>query len=282
MIYENSRYDVVIVGGGPSGISAAISASQNGAKTLLIEKEGFVGGMTTSGLLSTWGGRASSSNFESIKSQCTVKRGRRSVFDPEKLKYIYLKELDRCRVDLLLHAQLCGVKKIDGRIHGVEVLGKEGKIIIEGNIFIDSTGDGDLAWLSGVGYTKGRESDGLMQPMTLLFTVGNVDEEKAVYPTFNTHPDLEEIMMRYVDEGAISKPAGHVILIEGYHKGTATVNMTNVIKLDGTKTIDLTRAEIHARKQVMPIIHFLREQIPGYENCYLLHSASHIGVARAE
>lgn len=278
MVYDKTRYDVVVVGGGPSGISAAISASKNGAKTLLVEKEGFIGGMTTSGLLSTWGGKASSSNFEIIKSQCTVKKGHRSVFDPEKLKYIYLKELEKRNVDLLLHVQLSRVNKINDRIDSIEVLGKFGTMIIEGNIFIDSTGDGDLAYLSGVDYTKGRESDGLMQPMTLLFTIGNIDEEKAVYPSFNTHPHLEELMLSYVEEGSVSKPAGHVILMEGYHKGTATVNMTNAIRVDGTSTIDLTKAEIHTRKQVMPIIRFLREQIPGYENCYLLHSANHVGV----
>src|SRR5690554_5057637 len=93
MIYDHTEYDVVVIGAGPAGISAAISAVKNGAKTLLVEKEGSVGGMSTNGLLTIWCGHASSSIYEKIRARSTIKRGNRAVFDPEALKYVYLAEL---------------------------------------------------------------------------------------------------------------------------------------------------------------------------------------------
>ena len=85
-------------------------------------------------------------------------------------------------------------------------------------------------------------------------------------------------MEQYLAQGKIDRPAGHVILVEGYDPGTASVNMTNVIMVDGTSAEDLTRAELLTRKQVPQIVQFLRECVPGYENCYLQQTANTIGV----
>ncbi len=269
---------VLVIGGGPSGIAAALSAAREGAQVLLAEKDGLFGGMSTAGLLNVWCGSAASDIWLDIRTRTTEKRQRRSVYSPEKLKGLYIDLLDEAGVQMLLHAQLTGVEMNGGSIERAIFYGKSGHFAVRAQVYIDSTGDGDLAFRAGVPFEKGRDSDGLMQPMSLEFMVGGVDDEKAVYPTFGTHPALEEKMHEYVRDGRILSPAGHVILLEGYEKGTAHVNCTNVIRVDGTDAMDLTRAELLTRRQIPQIITFLNECVPGYEKAFLLASASHIGV----
>ena len=270
--------DVLVVGGGPSGVAAAISASREGAGTLIAEKSGLFGGMSTGGLLNVWCGSASSDVWETVRDRTTEKRQRRSVFSPEALKSLYPELLEEAGVEMLLHAQLIDVEKDGDRVKTAVFYGKSGRIRVHAKVFVDSTGDGDLACLAGVPYEKGRDLDGLMQPMSLEFMVAGVDDARAVYPTFGTHPDLEETMQRYVAEGKILAPCGHVILLEGFEPGTACVNSTNVIRVDGTDERDLTRAELLTRRQIPQIVRFLNACVPGYERAYLVASACHIGV----
>lgn len=272
------NYEVIILGGGPAGIAAAWAAADNGADVLLVEKQGFLGGMSTGGLLNVWCGDASCGIYRTIRGQTTEKRARRCVYSPESLKSLYIRELEKRGVSILLHTEVIEATLDNHRIRFVTLLGKGERISAHADIFIDATGDGELACYCGVPYQKGRPSDGLMQPVTLMFMVGGVEEKDAVYPTFGTHPKLEEQMAEYVQSGKILSPAGHVILIEGFNHGTACVNMTNIIRVDGTDVFHLTQAELLAQKQVPQIITFLRECVPGYENCYLLQTACYTGV----
>ena len=272
------NYQVAVIGGGPAGIAAAVSAARCGAKTILIEKNGFVGGMSTSGLMNHWCGDSSSGFYRKVFDLTTVTRGARAVYNPEELKTCYLSLLEEAEVEILLHAAFLRVNKSGEHIISIDVLGAGEIYSITADVFIDATGDGFVAKNAGVKYCKGRESDQLMQPMSLMFSVGGVDEERAVYPSFNTHPDLEARMQEYLDQGKIDRPAGHVILLEGFIPGTANVNMTNLIMVDGTDVKDLSRAELLTRRQVPQIMNFLRECVPGYENCYLLQTANNVGV----
>lgn len=270
-------YDVIVLGGGPAGIAAAVSSAKCGARTLLVEKNGTVGGMGTSGLLNVWCGSSSSGFFRKVRAKTTQQRGRRSVFSPEALKSCYLAELEAAGAELLLHATYCGVHRRGTTIDSVQILGAGETFPLRAKVYIDATGDGFLAKDAGVPYCKGRETDHRMQPMSLIFSVGGVEESRAVYPSFGTHPDLEQKMQDYVARGRIDSPAGHVILIQGFHPGTANVNMTNLVGLDPTKAEDLTRAELLTRRQVPQIVEFLRECVPGYENCFLLQTAQTVG-----
>lgn len=271
-------YDVAVIGAGPSGIAAALSSAKSGADTILIEKNGYVGGMSTAGLLNLWCGDIQGGLYQKIRLKTTEKRVKRSVYNTEILKEYYIDLLQEANVNILLHSVFLKANKSESHIKSISLLCAGDIDEIEAKIFIDSTGDGWVAKSAGVNYSKGRPSDHLMQPMSLLFSVGGVDETCAVYPTFNTNPDLEEKLKKYVKEGKCSEPVGHVILIEGFEHGTANVNMTNVIMADGTNAEDLTRAELLTRKQVPQIIEFLREYVPGYKNCYLLQTANTIGV----
>ena len=272
------RYDVVIVGGGPAGIAAAYAAAKCGACTLLIEKDGYVGGMSTAGLMNRWCGDCSGGLYKKVFQRTTRKKGTRVIYNPEELKNCYLAFLEEAGVHLMLHTTFLSANTVGGHIDSVEVWGAGEQYTVQAEVFIDATGDGYVAKSAGIRYCKGRETDHLMQPMSLMFSVGGVDEERAVFPSFNTHPELEEKMQSYVEQGKIDQPAGHVILLEGAIEGTANVNMTNVISVDGTNIRDLTKAELLTRRQAPQIVAFLRECVQGYEECYLLQTANYIGV----
>ena len=133
--------------------------------------------------------------------------------------------------------------------------------------------------MAGAEYYLGREEDASMQPATLMFKVAGVDMERAVFPkSFETTVDTPKGELQALAKKLLPHPAGHVLLYKSPIPGTVTVNMTNVIRVDGTKAEDLTRAEIVCRKQIPQIVEFLREYVPGYENCYVISAASLIGV----
>ncbi|MFW5980800.1 MAG: FAD-dependent oxidoreductase, partial [Halanaerobiaceae bacterium] len=121
-------------------------------------------------------------------------------------------------------------------------------------------------------------SDGKMEPASLMVKVGGINPEKAVYPTFGRQKELQQKMRKEVEKGNIPFPAGHIIIIETTVPEMAILNMTNSINIDGTKPEDLTEAEFKCREQIQPIIKFVRENVPGFKNCYLVGTASHIGI----
>jgi hypothetical protein len=112
-----------------------------------------------------------------------------------------------------------------------------------------------------------------------MFKVGGVDIERAVFPgSFETLVQTEKGELQALAREKLPHPAGHVLLYRSTLPGIVTCNMTNVTDIDGTSAEDLTRAEIACRKQMPLIVDFLREYAPGYENCYIIGSASLIGI----
>ena len=270
------NYDICVIGAGPAGCAAAISARRNGAKVLLVERDGVPGGMSTAGMLNIWCGDAYSSVFEHICKKTTrrVPSGRR-IYSPEILKTTLINMLTDSGVDILLHSFATGVTVNNGIISEVRIHSKSGEMSVKAKTYIDCTGDGDIAAMSGVPFDKGR-ADGLMQPMTVQFMVGGVDESRALFANVGT-PELKSKMQEYLADGRVSFPVGLLILIEAIEPHTAFVNMTNVINVDATNVFDQTRAELEARRQIPQIVRFLRENVPGYENCCAVSSAAYAG-----
>lgn len=271
------NYDICVLGAGPAGTAAAIAARRMGAKVLLVEREGVPGGMSTSGMLNIWCGDAYGSIFAHIVESTTKTIGRRRIYSPETLKILLINMIADSGADLLLHSFVTGAEVRNGRIEKVLIHSKSGEMAVCANSFIDCTGDGDVAALAGVPFDKGRESDGLMQPMTLQFMVGGLDDSRALFAAADT-PELKAKLREYVADGRVSFPVGLLILIEALEPHTAFVNMTNVIHADGTDVFDQTRAELETRRQIPQIVQFLRENVPGYENCCVLSSAAYAGV----
>ena len=277
-------YDVIVVGSGPAGIAAAISSGRNGAKTLLIESLGRVGGISTSGMMSHFTGRCGSKLYLEILDRAKAKNHyfpelEKKYIDPELLTLTYIEMLEEAGVDILLYTTFCDVVMDGNRVIGIICHNKSGFSKYDAKVVIDASGDGDVAEKSGVEYFKGRESDGKMQPATLMFKVGGVDTERAVFPgSFETLVQTHKGELQALAKEKLPHPAGHVLLYRSTLPGIVTCNMTNVTDIDGTCAEDLTKAETVCRKQMPLIVDFLREFVPGYENCYIIGSASLIGI----
>lgn len=277
-------YDVIVVGSGPAGIAAAISSGRNGAKTLLIESLGRVGGISTSGMMSHFTGRCGSKLYLEILDRAKSKNHyfpelEKKFIDPELLTLTYIEMLEEAGVDILLYTTFCDVLMEGSAVKGIICHNKNGFCRYDAKVVIDASGDGDVAEKSGAEYYKGRESDGKMQPATLMFKVGGVDIERAVFPgSFETLVQTEKGELQALAREKLPHPAGHVLLYRSTLPGIVTCNMTNVTDIDGTSAEDLTRAETACRKQMSLIVDFLREYVPGYENCYIIGSASLIGI----
>mgnify|MGYP004680824499 CR=1 FL=1 len=278
------EYDVIVCGSGPSGMGAAISAARNGAKVLLIEYLGNVGGVSTSGMMSHWTGNVNSRLYDEIlaramKKNTTVKDVERITIDPEMLKNVYCEMIKEEGIDLLLYTFVCDVIMEGRKVKGVITESKSGRCAYMAKTVIDCTGDGDVAAKSGAKFFLGREKDQKMQPATIMFKVGGVDYDRAVFPgAFEDTVETEKGELQSLAKKILPFPAGHVLLYRSTLPGIVSCNMTNCIDIDATKAEDLTRAELVCRSQMEPIVKFLREYAPGYENCYIISAASLIGV----
>lgn len=276
--------DVVVLGAGPAGCAAAIMAARTGAKTLLIDALNMPGGMSTTGMMSHYTGTVDSKLYEEVLHKNALKnrfhKGERAVqIDPSQHILTWIELLEQAGAEMLMYT-FASEPIMDGdTIKGVIVQNKSGRSAIMAKVVIDSTGDGDIAALAGAEFYMGRESDASMQPATLMFKVAGVDMERAVFPgSFETTVDTPKGELQQLASKLLPHPAGHVLLYKSPIPGVVTVNMTNVIDIDGTKAEDLTRAEIVCRKQMPSIVDFLREYVPGYENCHVIASASLMGV----
>lgn len=304
--------DVVVIGGGPSGIAAAISAARNGARRVrLIERFGFVGGNMTAGLVGPCmtsfsldgtvqlvkgifdefvremekvGGAIHPSKVSSgvgYSGFMVFGHERVTPFLPEAAKTVGLNMLRAAGVDLLLHTFVADVVTDDRNVTGLVVANKDGLSMVPATIVIDCTGDGDVAARAGARFSYGRDSDGAVQPMTLFFRIKNVDDA-AVDRYAAEHPGDYFPYQSKVDAaretGRFPIPRRGVQLFRTPEPGVWRINTTRVLGRDGTSAHDLTHAEVEARAQVGALMDFFHEELPGLEHCELLDTATTIGV----
>lgn len=277
------QVDVLVVGSGPAGVSAAVCAAREGISVMLLEQTGNVGGIATEGLMSHWTGNTEGGFYDEILER-SADAGRddaqmRKVINPERLKTVLLEMLEEAGVKLLLYTFACAPVMEGNKIKGVIVENKTGRGAVLGKVVVDASGDGDIAARAGAPYYIGRETDGKMQPATIMFKVAGVDVERGVFPGgFEEHLAIPAGDIQKLGEEHLPSPTGHVLLYRSTLPGIVTCNMTNCTDIDGTKAEDLTRATVVCRKQMESIVHFLREYVPGFENCYLISSASLVGI----
>lgn len=279
------EFDVIVAGAGPAGVSAAVMAGRMGVKVLLVEWGNSVGGISTSGLMSHWTGSVESPLYTEILTRSAAKNegeGHNKIvpqIDPENLKSVYLEMLSEAGVTLLLYTFVCGVVMEGNRAAGIITESKSGRRVFRAKVIVDGTGDGDVAAFAGAEYTKGRESDGRMQPCTLMFKVAGVDLDRAVLlGSFESTYNTEKGELQALAKQHIPYPAGHLLVYKSTLPGIVTCNMTNCTEIDGTSAEDLTRAEIVCRSQMPAIVKYLREFVQGFENCYIISAASLMGI----
>lgn len=285
-IYMNTVCtDVLVLGSGPSGFAAAYTAAKLGAKVILVEQNGDVGGISTSGLMSHWTGSCGSPLYvELLKRSAELNENEHKgvitkYIDPEKLKTLYLEMLYDAGVKIMLNTFAFNALCDGDKVLGACVANKSGQHSIYAKVTIDATGDGDIAADCGAEYIKGRESDGKMQPVTLMFKVSGVDYSRAAFiPSFETTYDTPKGELQALAREHLPFPAGHILTYPSTLPGVVTCNMTNVIDIDGTNADDLVKATIICRKQIPKITEYLRTYVPGFENCYVISSASMMGV----
>ncbi|RJS94536.1 FAD-dependent oxidoreductase [Candidatus Bathyarchaeota archaeon] len=278
-----SEHDVIVAGGGTAGVAAAVAAARNGADTILIERYGFLGGTMTAGLVNPFmtfhAGKEQiiKGIFQEIIDRLKDMDGydeKTKAFDNEVMKIVLDQMIKETGVKLLLHTYIADALVTKGNaIRGVEAYNKSGRQTVLGRVIIDATGDGDVAVMAGALYEKGREEDGLTQPMTLNFRMGGVDVERM--------PSREKINKLFEEakaKGEIKIPRENVLYFLTTRKGEIHFNTTRIVKVDGTKADDLTYAEIEGRRQMVELIKFLKEKVSGFENAYLMMSAVQVGV----
>ena len=274
--------DVLVVGAGPAGFGAAMAAGRMGAKTLLIEQSGCIGGMSTTGLMSHFTGTVDCKLYREVLERQRIAEGRSQAWfhiNPEILQIVYLEMLREANVEILLYTMVSDVICENGAVKGIVIESKSGREVIMAKRIVDGTGDGDVAAKAGAQYTLGREGDGKMQPATLMFKLAGVDYDKAVFPgSFETTVDTEKGELQSLARQNLTAPMGHVLLYKTTTPGVVTCNMTNLTDVDGTRVEELTRAKIECQLQIGEIIRFLRQYAPGYENCYLHSTAQLIGI----
>ncbi len=282
--------EILVVGGGPAGFSAAVTAARLGAETLLIESSGAAGGVATSGMMSHWTGATEGPLYAELLQRSKdadrdwnyfgdkVLQAER-IIHPEKLKLTMLEMLDEAGAKLQLYTVAVDVIMDGDRVCGIITESKSGREAIYADVVIDATGDGDIAFKSGVEYVQGRESDGKMQPVSVMFKVGGVDMGRAVFPgEFEDDFVVNGRSIQSLAKEKLPHPIGHVLLYPSSMPGVVSVNMTNCLDIDATDVRAITRGEIECRRQLPLIVKFLREYIPGYEECFLLMTACALGV----
>lgn len=268
-------YSVIVVGGGPAGIAAAIAARRQGLSTLLVERYGFLGGMATAGLvtpfMTTLGAEGLYPELLTRLEKWEALKGRN--FDGELTKLALDEWLTEEGVELLFHALLTDVKVEAGRITRITIAGKGQELELEASYFIDCTGDGDLAALAGVPTNMGREEDHLCQPMTTCFQVGGVQDDLML-----PRQELSALYNEAKAEGKLQNPRENVLWFHTIRPGEVHFNTTRVVGKNPVSMRELTEAELEARGQIAQMFKWLKAEIPAFKDAYILRIATQIGV----
>ena len=310
------EFDVAVIGGGPAGTVAAIASARRGAKTILVEQNGYLGGALTAcgtGPQMTYhaGDVQVVRGIPQEMEEEMIRRGfstghipdavgfcsSTTAFDPEGMKIVWEDMAREAGVTLMYHTVFTGCTVENGVIRTARLYTKGGFYELSAKVFVDASADADVATSAGVTSVYGREEDNLAQPMTMNFHVYGVDREKVCDFVLNNLDDMARYTPRNLRElrhydisGAFSriqaaKDAGEfhidrdtVLCFETNTDGEYVVNMTRIAKHSAVDPFDLTEAEIEGRKQVQETLRFLKKYIPGFENCHLAFSGPNIGI----
>jgi hypothetical protein len=320
-------YDVIVVGGGSAGIASAIAAAKTGAKTMLIESGPFLGGDFISGLpidgcMNARGEWIVGGVIKELFQACEKRGGYigpicdyRALWivctDPLAMQFAIVDVVDRYPIDVLLYSFANDVEVHSGEIKSISVVNKLGERQYSAKVFVDCTGDGDIAIKAGNPYEQGGESPQDLQPVSIVYRLENVDT-KALLNFVRNNPDnvslgespwmgggagkeeLIDMLVRQgyakvfftgegpllsqaIADGIISNCSMLAITPYSVERNGVSVNSTR-LPVDATKTDALSQAIVPLFSQVDQGVRFLKERVPGFENAYFVGVAPRIGI----
>lgn len=306
-------YDLVVCGGGPAGIAAAVAARRGGMNVLLIEGQGQLGGMGVSGLVSHWlGGRTDNCThwvvgglFKELSEEAAERgfallpvpepgKGRSPFgwgsdkggqltagvpFDPFEMAAHLDQKLVAEGVEILFMTQVIDVAVDDNKITHVIIYNKSGLQAVEAPLYVDSTGDADVAYKAGCETEIGRSEDRLMTPVTLQVHMDRIDQDAlAAYisrtDSFRFLPEIGKMR----NDGTCPFIYDRLITVQMTEKGTMMVNTPRIIGVDGTDGASVTKGMIQGRKEIYELRDVMRKYFPGCANANVRAVAPLLGV----
>lgn len=288
------RYDVdvVVAGGGPTGVTAAIAAARLGRSVLLVEGMGCLGGIGTSAELAVFLGFSDGKNvlvggvgreirdklyeYGGFSPGSKYEAWNWTVYQTEVLKRVYDDMITEAGVHLLFYTHLVDVEKEGERVTSVILYSKSGLFAARGRIFIDGTGDGDLCAMAGAPFEKGDEQ-GRMQAPTLCSQLSGVDWER--YEKWRRQGGKQSQFLKEAFESGIFPYFDpHLPGVFRSHQSAAIGNVGHVYGVDGTDDISLTCGMIEGRKLVQCYVEYYRKYIPGFERVELVNTGALLGI----
>ncbi len=284
--------DVAVIGGGPGGIGAAVMAAREGASTVLIERYGFLGGMAASGEVHPFMPNHAGDtcldrpvHLEWARAMRNYLAGPATEVESDEFRSqrdrmiskdaAMLAAEDLCLqagTQLLYHHWLADVIRDGETITHAVLLSKSGYSAVAAKAFVDCTGDGDLAAVAGCEFGQGGPS-GHSQPMTLCFKLAGIDPDRMP-----PGGEITELYHQARERGEIDCVRENVLMFGWIEPTVMHFNTTRVCHKSGTSGVELSEAEIDARRQVREYLRFFRDHVPGFENAWIYSIAHHIGV----
>lgn len=278
---RQEKVDVLVCGGGPAGMAAAVNAARGGARVLLVERYGRLGGMAVHALVGPLMGGVQSPFVEEV-----LKRIGGYHAAPERLDLEYAALVEEAGARLLLHAWISGVLREGNQVRGVRVVTKAGEMLLPARVTIDATGDGDVAWLSGAEFEQGRQADKRLQPVSVMYRIGGVDTQRGLLCGSEEEARVvrvpegtwEQVVQKGQETGELPPEVGVIRIYKSAYPGERVINATQVNGIDGTNPFELTRAELQARRQAWQVLEFVRKHAPGHEQARISAMPAVVGV----
>jgi hypothetical protein len=276
--------DVVVCGAGPAGVAAAISAARAGAKTLLLELHGCLGGIWTTGLLSWILDHANKTGLMQEIFERLTKHGGRALtnkngYDPEVMKLALEELCAEAGVEIQLFTRVCAAQRKGKRLAHVITESKSGREAVPGKVFIDCTGDGDLGAAAGCGFDFGHPETGLTQPMSLMALVTGIvpDEVKGFYREEKSWDTSKDRLRAEMERGGHSPSYAKPTMFQ-LRDDLFALMANHEYKIRGTDARDLTAATLRARKELHQLVNGLRSLGAPWKNLHIVATAAQIGV----